>query len=219
VLIGWALFQSAPWEPGPRFCAALWFGLRLRTGLIGREASDDDRVFNDNPCLGCKLCVAACPVGALGPDGSFHFSCCFAHNYREFLGAFSDWVEQIADGRDALDYRRRINDPETSSMWQSLRSQPGLVSLANGEQRGILIRRRCLWFSAGFPACGQFRRAPWRLKGAGVMPAPRFLPAVRVPVSPALRPQGERRRSVATMAWCSDMKKANVADQESFLFC
>jgi putative sterol carrier protein len=48
------------------------------------------------------------------------FSSCFTHNYREFLGGFSDWVEQIADARDAIDYRRRINDSETSSMWQSL---------------------------------------------------------------------------------------------------
>jgi hypothetical protein len=64
--------------------------------------------------------VAACPVGAIGPEGSFNFSSCFTHNYREFLGGFSDWVEQIADARDAIDYRRRISDSETSSMWQSL---------------------------------------------------------------------------------------------------
>ena len=37
-----------------------------------------------------------------------------------FLGGFSDWVEQVADARDALDYRRRISEPETASMWQSL---------------------------------------------------------------------------------------------------
>src|SRR5262249_456619 len=73
-----------------------------------------------NPCLECKLCVAACPVGAIGPDGSFNFSSCFTHNYREFLGGFTDWVEQVADARDALDYRRRINERETMSMWQSL---------------------------------------------------------------------------------------------------
>src|SRR5262249_21356382 len=64
--------------------------------------------------------VSACPVGAIGPDGSFNFSSCFTHNYREFMGGFSDWVEQIADARDAIDYRRRISDTETASMWQSL---------------------------------------------------------------------------------------------------
>jgi ferredoxin-NADP reductase/ferredoxin len=92
----------------------------LGTVLIDCEATDCGRPIEYNPCLECKLCVAACPVGAIGPDGSFNFSSCFTHNYREFLGGFSDWVEQIADSRDALDYRRRISEPETSSMWQSL---------------------------------------------------------------------------------------------------
>src|SRR5262245_20457978 len=92
----------------------------LGTVLLGRDVSDPDHPLDYNPCLECKLCVAACPVGAIGPEGSFNFSSCFTHNYREFLGGFSDWVEQIADARDAIDYRRRISDSETSSMWQSL---------------------------------------------------------------------------------------------------
>jgi ferredoxin-NADP reductase/Fe-S-cluster-containing hydrogenase component 2 len=92
----------------------------LGTVLVECEASDYDHPIDYNPCLECKLCVAACPVGAIGPDGSFNFSSCFTHNYREFLGGFSDWVEQVADARDAIDYRRRINEPETASMWQSL---------------------------------------------------------------------------------------------------
>src|SRR5262245_5641377 len=92
----------------------------LGTVLMSCEVSDYDHPLDYNPCLECKLCVAACPVGAIGPEGSFNFSSCFTHNYREFLGGFSDWVEQIADARDARDYRRRISEPETSSMWQSL---------------------------------------------------------------------------------------------------
>jgi ferredoxin-NADP reductase/Fe-S-cluster-containing hydrogenase component 2 len=92
----------------------------LGTVLIESEVGDYDHPIDYNPCLECKLCVAACPVGAIGPDGSFNFSSCFTHNYREFLGGFTDWVEQIADASDALDYRRRIHETETSSMWQSL---------------------------------------------------------------------------------------------------
>jgi ferredoxin-NADP reductase/Fe-S-cluster-containing hydrogenase component 2 len=92
----------------------------LGTVLLDCEATDYDHPIEYNPCLECKLCVAACPVGAIGPDGSFNFSSCFTHNYREFLGGFSDWVEQVADSKDAVDYRRRISEPETASMWQSL---------------------------------------------------------------------------------------------------
>src|SRR6185436_7252124 len=35
-------------------------------------------------------------------------------------GGFTDWVEQITDSKDALDYRTRVSDNETASMWQSL---------------------------------------------------------------------------------------------------
>jgi ferredoxin-NADP reductase/Fe-S-cluster-containing hydrogenase component 2 len=92
----------------------------LGTVLVELEVEAYGHPIEYNPCLECKLCVAACPVGAIGPDGSFNFSSCYTHNYREFLGGFSDWVEQVADSRDAIDYRQRINEPETASMWQSL---------------------------------------------------------------------------------------------------
>ena len=92
----------------------------LGTVLIDCDVSDYNHPLDYNPCVECKLCVATCPVGAIGPEGSFNFSSCFTHNYREFLGGFTDWVEQIADARDGFDYRRRVSTQETSSMWQSL---------------------------------------------------------------------------------------------------
>ncbi len=36
------------------------------------------------------------------------------------MGGFNDWVETVADSRNGLDYRRRVNDSESISMWQSL---------------------------------------------------------------------------------------------------
>src|SRR6266498_4553475 len=92
----------------------------LGTVLIGAEAISYDQPISYNPCLECKLCVAACPVGAIGSDGQFNFSACYTHNYREFMGGFTNWVEQVADSKDARDYRRRVSDPESASMWQSL---------------------------------------------------------------------------------------------------
>ncbi|MFZ2171684.1 MAG: 2Fe-2S iron-sulfur cluster-binding protein [Methylococcaceae bacterium] len=92
----------------------------LGTVLIDAEATAYNAPLDYNPCLECKLCVATCPVGAIAPDGSFNFSACFTHNYREFMGGFSDWIEQVADSKDALDYRKRISEPETAAMWQSL---------------------------------------------------------------------------------------------------
>jgi NAD-dependent dihydropyrimidine dehydrogenase PreA subunit len=92
----------------------------LGTVLISAEATEHTQPIDYNPCLECKLCVSACPVGAIGADGAFNFSACITHNYREFLGGFTDWVGQIADSSNARDFRRRVSDSESASMWQSL---------------------------------------------------------------------------------------------------
>src|SRR5256885_9865828 len=92
----------------------------LGTILLDAEVSESSQPINYNPCLECKLCVAACPVGAISPDGDFNFSSCYTHNYREFMGGFTDWVEQVAESKNAGDYRSRVSDAESASMWQSL---------------------------------------------------------------------------------------------------
>ena len=92
----------------------------LGTILLDAGVSELSQPINYNPCLECKLCVAACPVGAISSEGEFNFSACYTHNYREFMGGFTDWVEQVADSKNAGDYRRRVSDAESASMWQSL---------------------------------------------------------------------------------------------------
>jgi ferredoxin len=92
----------------------------LGTVVTDAEFSEYSQPIEYNPCLECKLCVAACPTGAIGSDGSFNFSACYTHNYREFMGGFNDWVEKIADSTSALDYRKKVSGAETMSMWQSL---------------------------------------------------------------------------------------------------
>jgi ferredoxin len=92
----------------------------LGTVFVDARISVYQQPLDYNPCVECKLCVSACPVGAIGSDGAFNFSACYTHNYREFLGGFTNWVEQIADSNNATEYRRRVTDGESASMWQSL---------------------------------------------------------------------------------------------------
>lgn len=92
----------------------------LGTILMDAEVSGYDYPIDYNPCVECKLCVAACPVGAIGSDGSFNFSACYTHNYREFLGGFSDWAKNLAASKSAKDYDRQVGESDSASMWQSL---------------------------------------------------------------------------------------------------
>lgn len=98
------------------------FGNFILLGTVLMEAQLErvDAPIDYNPCLECKLCVAACPVGAISPAGEFNFSSCYTHNYREFMSGFSDWVETVAESKDALDYRKKTTLAETVSWWQSL---------------------------------------------------------------------------------------------------
>jgi epoxyqueuosine reductase QueG len=92
----------------------------LGTILVDVDVKKQDSPINYNPCLECKLCVAACPVGAIEPDGKFNFSSCYTHNYREFMGGFSDLVETVVESKNVKEYRNKVSLSETVSWWQSL---------------------------------------------------------------------------------------------------
>ena len=100
----------------PRFGSFVTLG----TILIDSAITSYDGPLEFNPCIGCGLCAAVCPVGAISKKGDFHFGNCMTHNYRDRLGGFSDWVERLADSKNALDYRSKVSDQETVSLWQGL---------------------------------------------------------------------------------------------------
>lgn len=98
------------------------FGNFVLIGAVvtNAELASESAPIDENPCLKCNLCVAACPVGAIQADGHFDFSACYTHNYREFMGGFTDWAETVVKSRNLLDYRARVTDAESVSLWQSL---------------------------------------------------------------------------------------------------
>jgi len=98
------------------------FGNFILLGTVVVDAEIDRETFpiDYNPCLGCNLCVAACPVGAVHTDGGFDSIACLTHNYREFVGGFADWTETVVESKTAKEYRGKVSLAETVSMWQSL---------------------------------------------------------------------------------------------------
>lgn len=88
--------------------------------ILGADCDNYDQPLDFNPCIECGLCVGVCPVGAVKKTEGFDFMACYTHNYRERLGGFQNWVEQLVDSKNHTDYRRRVSDSETISMWQNL---------------------------------------------------------------------------------------------------
>ncbi len=92
----------------------------LESILIDAQMDVYDRPLDYNPCVTCNLCVSVCPVGAIHSNWEFDFSACYNHNYREFMGGFQDWTEQLVASKSVKQYRSKVRDSETMSIWQSL---------------------------------------------------------------------------------------------------
>jgi Fe-S-cluster-containing hydrogenase component 2/putative sterol carrier protein len=96
----------------------------LGTVAVAASVSRYDKPIDYNPCIDCKLCVSACPVGAIAATGEFDFSACYTHNYREFMGGFTDWAGTIAESGSRQEYADKVTASESASMWQSLAFGP-----------------------------------------------------------------------------------------------
>ena len=92
--------------------------------LIDTEVDKYDKPIDYDPCVGCNLCVAACPVGAIDLKKGLDFNACMTHNYRDFMGGFEDWIENIVDAKNVQEFRKKSSDAENLSKWQSLSFGP-----------------------------------------------------------------------------------------------
>src|SRR5437763_3755905 len=96
----------------------------LATILTEARVDEYSKPIDYNPCLGCNLCVAVCPVGAIKVDAEFDFLACYQHNYRQHMTGFREWIQRVVDSDDADDYPERFGEAETAAMYQNLASKP-----------------------------------------------------------------------------------------------
>ena len=92
----------------------------IGTMLIDVAVSKYNHPIEFNPCIECKLCVSVCPTGAISKNGDFEFFACLVHAYRDRLGGFINWVEDMVTSTNMTEYRQKRDDSETMAVWQSL---------------------------------------------------------------------------------------------------
>ena len=102
----------------PRFGNAILLG----TCLLDCEIDHYDSPKKKGECIECKQCVEACPSGAIHDDGSFDFLPCLVHNYRYGVNNFLDWIDALVTSGNMAEYRKRFDDGESLTWWQSLSS-------------------------------------------------------------------------------------------------
>ncbi len=100
----------------PRWGSAIFLGSMLLNCTLDKY----DQVLTENPCIKCKVCVVACPTGAIGKNGEFDHGVCRTHNYREASPGFLDLVDALVSSPDMKEFGQRFNGAETLSWGQSL---------------------------------------------------------------------------------------------------
>jgi len=192
----------------------------LATVVMDAAVDTNSTALPYNPCVECKLCVAACPTGAIAADGRFDFSACYTHNYREFMSGFNDWVESVVSSPTPRDYRRRVSDSETVSLWQSLAFGPNYkaaycvaVCPAGEDVIGALNANRNRFLDDVVKPLQQKKEVIYAVRGADVAAhVERRFPNKRVRfVSNGLRPR-TIRGFLAGLSWTFQRGAAAALD-------
>ena len=138
----------------------------LGTILIDAEITEYGPPLDYNPCLECKLCVAACPVGAIGTDGALRLLGLLDAQLPGVHGRLHRLGRQVADSKDALDYRAGSATRRPPRCGRACRSAelqggllPGGLPGGRGRHRALPGRPQGLHGRGAQPVAGEARNA------------------------------------------------------------
>jgi len=88
--------------------------------LMGGEVSHESEPMDWNPCIDCYLCVPACPVNAIGKDGTFDSEACFSYVYKDFRAEHPEWSKNNPVLSSLRVRQSTSSDSAPTSVWPTL---------------------------------------------------------------------------------------------------
>lgn len=96
------------------------FGPRVRMGgLVTDAVLESGTPMTANYCDGCQLCLDACPVGALGPDGKYDAVKCLLKLNPWGLPQFRDFLADLFNKTDE-ERRKALRSPHFWNLYTTL---------------------------------------------------------------------------------------------------
>lgn len=96
------------------------WGPRLRLGAIVTDAPlSGDELLSQDLCQDCQICIDACPVTAISPDGKVDTGKCASHALSYGLGSFIRYFSDVI-AKPAEEAQRLLRDPYFWNLHQTL---------------------------------------------------------------------------------------------------
>ncbi|MFC1919533.1 4Fe-4S double cluster binding domain-containing protein [Chloroflexota bacterium] len=97
------------------------YGPRMRIGGVLTTAElKPDKPLDSSPCEGCRLCVKACPAGALKGEGQIDRRLCGENLFASGLRAFTRLLVAVATAESKEKAKEVVYSQRAREVWQAL---------------------------------------------------------------------------------------------------
>ncbi|MDO8490983.1 MAG: 4Fe-4S double cluster binding domain-containing protein [Dehalococcoidia bacterium] len=96
------------------------WGPRIRLGAVVTEAAlEPDPMLQEDYCGNCRLCIEACPTGAIQPDRKIDSVKCVLHLNKYGLPQFRQFLGELLS-KPPEEQQKAMRDPYFWSLYQSI---------------------------------------------------------------------------------------------------